>query len=119
MIVLRGYNYTRLGNEQLHGTKEPIKGGDWSAYLAEMGDQHVPAYFSLIGVPEWAPPPPPFHAKPLISWQAKQQHVNAAREKRCLPIITQADVDPLANLAARYPAELAAGQALAAKLAAK
>lgn len=111
-LLLRGYHYTRLGNQQLKGTKDTIKGGDWSAYLNEMGEQHVPAYFKLMGVPEWAPPPPPFHAKPLISWQAKQQHVNAARSKRALPIITEADVDPLADLAKRYPAELAAGREL-------
>jgi hypothetical protein len=119
VLVLRGYGYTRIGNAQLKGTKEPITGGDWAAYLTEMGEQHVPAYFKLIGVPEWAPPQPPFHAKPLISWQAKQQHVNAARSKRALPIITSSDVDPLAGLAERYPAELAAGRELRAAIMAK
>lgn len=116
VLKLRGYDYTRLENERLKGTKEPIKGRDWASYLAEMGEQHVAAYFKLLGVPEWAPPPPPFHARPLISWQAKQQHVNAAREKRCLPIITPADVDPMSHLAQRYPAELSAGREVQAEL---
>lgn len=50
-----GIDYVHLTNQSLKGTQRPGTVSDIKAFLAEMGYQHVDAYFDLLGVPEIVP----------------------------------------------------------------
>jgi hypothetical protein len=81
-LVLGGYHYTRLTNRQLPGHSGPVEGGSWAAYLAEMGRQHVSAYFDFFDVTEWMPPTAPFQPDyHILGAQAEAKVADLLKDK--------------------------------------
>lgn len=80
-----GLDYMQLSNFQLKGTQNSASVDDLKAFFAELFYQHVPAYLTLIGVPELAPflkqlPQQPDDAPVQAALGAAQANASAVAE---------------------------------------